>query len=57
MKEINLDTKDTKEKYFLMKVKEHKTEIIIATATGFTVVASVFVYKKKKKIHRQICKS
>ena len=57
MQEKKVDANDTKEKKFWVKVKEHKTEIIIATATGFTVVASVFVYKKGVKIHRQICKS
>ena len=45
MKEINLDTKDTKEKYFLMKVKEHKTEIAIATVTAFAVVVGIVIHK------------
>ena len=46
MQEKKVDANDTKEKKFWVKVKEHKTEIIIATATVFTVVASVFFYKK-----------
>lgn len=51
MQEKKVDANDTKEKKFWVKVKEHKTEIIIATATVFTVVASVFFYKKGVKIN------
>ncbi len=46
MQEKKVDANDTKEKRGWAKVKEHKTEIIITTATVFAVIASVYVYKK-----------
>lgn len=46
MQEKKIDANDTKEKRGWAKVKEHKTEIIITTATVFAVIASVYVYKK-----------
>lgn len=46
MQEKKVDANDAKEKRFWVKVKEHKTEIIIVTATVLTAVASVIVYKK-----------
>lgn len=51
MQEKKVDTNDVKEKGFWVKVKEHKTEIIIATATVFTVITIVFVYKKGSTIN------
>lgn len=46
MQEKKVDANDIKEKEFWVKVKEHKTEIIIVSATIFAVIASVYVYKK-----------
>lgn len=46
MQEKRVDTNDTKEKKGWVKVKEHKAEIIIATATVFAVIASVYVHKR-----------
>lgn len=50
MQEKKVDANDAKEKRFWVKVKEHKVVIIIATATVFTVVAGIFVYKREVKI-------
>lgn len=51
MQEKKVEANDTKEKRGWIKVKEHKTEIIIATATFFAAIASVYVYKKGVKIN------
>ena len=51
MQEKKVDTNDAKEKRFWVKVKEHKTELIIVTATVFTVIACVFVYKRGATIN------
>lgn len=45
MKERNIDAKDTKKKYLLMKIKEHGTEITIATVTAFAIVTGIVIYK------------
>lgn len=46
MQEKKVNANDTKEKSGWVKVKEHKTEIIIATATVFAVIVGAYVYKK-----------
>lgn len=51
MQEKKVDANDTKEKRGWAKVKEHKTEIIITTATVFAIIASVYVYKKRITIN------
>ena len=51
MQEKKVDANDAKEKRFWVKVKEHKTELIIVTATVFTVIACVFVYKRGATIN------
>lgn len=50
MQEKKVDANDTKKKGWV-KVKEHKTEIIIATATVFTVIAGVYIYKRGMTIN------
>lgn len=49
--EKKVEANDTKEKRGWVKVKEHKKEFIIATATVFAVIASVYIYKKRVTIN------
>ena len=51
MHEKKGDANGTKEKRFWVKVKEHKTEIIIVAATVLTAVASAIVYKRGATIN------